>query len=101
MASFLVFEEKEVQKLVIVFITVFLAELGDKTQLATLLYAADQNTDKTAIFFAAAGALVLSTGIAVIAGAKLASILSPIALKGVAGSGFILIGLWMLLQTIR
>jgi putative Ca2+/H+ antiporter (TMEM165/GDT1 family) len=89
------------QKLIIVFVTVFLAELGDKTQLATLLYAADRNASKISIFFAAAGALVLSTGIAVVAGAKLASILSPTALKSAAGCGFILIGLWMVAQTIR
>lgn len=89
------------QELIIVFVTVFLAELGDKTQLATLLYAADRNASKFGIFFAAAGALVLSTGIAVVAGAKLASILSPRALKAVAGCGFILIGLWMVAQTIR
>lgn len=89
------------QKLIIVFVTVFLAELGDKTQLATLLYAADRNASKIAIFLAAAGALVLSTGIAVVAGAKLASLLSPKALKAAAGCGFILIGLWMVAQTIR
>lgn len=59
--------------------------MGDKTQLATLLYAADRNASKIAIFLAAAGALVLSTGIAVVAGAKLASILSPTALKAAAG----------------
>lgn len=89
------------QELIMIFLTVFLAELGDKTQLATLLYASGENASKTAIFIAAAGALVLSTGIAVVAGAKLASILSPIVLKTVAGCGFILIGLWMVVQTIR
>jgi len=89
------------QKLFIIFMTVFLAELGDKTQLATLLFATDRNTDKFWVFLAAAGALVLSTGIAVIAGAKLSSILSPLVLKAVAGAGFVLIGLWMLFQTIR
>jgi putative Ca2+/H+ antiporter (TMEM165/GDT1 family) len=89
------------QKLFIIFMTVFLAELGDKTQLATLLFATDRNTDKFWVFLAAAGALVLSTGIAVITGAKLSSILSPLVLKTVAGAGFVLIGLWMLFQTIR
>lgn len=73
-------------------------ELGDKTQLATLLYATDQTINKTAIFLVAAAALVLSTAIAVIVGMKLAAILSPVVLKGVAGFSFILIGLWMLFQ---
>ncbi|MCG3111026.1 MAG: TMEM165/GDT1 family protein [Candidatus Manganitrophus sp. SB1] len=50
------------QTLIMIFVTVFLAELENKTQLATILYAADQNANKTAIFIAAAGALVLSTG---------------------------------------
>lgn len=89
------------QTLIMIFVTVFLAELGDKTQLATILYAADRNASKIAIFLAAAGALVLSTGIAVVAGAKLASILSPTALRAASGCGFILIGLWMVAQTIR
>ncbi|MCG3113239.1 MAG: TMEM165/GDT1 family protein (plasmid) [Candidatus Manganitrophus sp.] len=89
------------QKLVIIFITVFLAELGDKTQLATLFYATDQNVGKTGIFFASAGALVLSTAVAVIFGGKISSIVSPIVLKAISGSGFVLIGFWMLFQTIR
>ena len=46
-----------------IFVTVFLAELGDKTQLATLLFAAEQNTSKIGVFLASAGALVLSRSI--------------------------------------
>ena len=49
-----------------IFVTVFFAELGDKTQLATLLFAADQSTNKVAVFAASAGALVLSSLIAVL-----------------------------------
>jgi len=51
-----------------IFVTVFFAELGDKTQLATLLFAADQSTNKVAVFAASAGALVLSSLIAVLVG---------------------------------
>lgn len=89
------------QKALLVFMTVFLAELGDKTQLATLLYAADRDADKRAVFIAAAGALLLSTAIAVVAGEKLGALLSPTLLKGLAGAGFVAIGAWMLLQAIR
>ena len=51
-----------------IFLSVFLAELGDKTQLATLLFATDGKISPTGVFFASAGALVLSSLIAVAAG---------------------------------
>ena len=54
-----------------VFITVFLAELGDKTQLATVLFASEDGKSKWMVFFAAAAALTLSTAAAVLAGAVL------------------------------
>ena len=51
-----------------VFSTVFLAELGDKTQLATFLYAADGSHSKTTVFLAAASALVVTSAIGVALG---------------------------------
>lgn len=81
-----------------IFVTVFLAELGDKTQLATLLFAADQHLSKTGVFAASAGALVLSSLIAVIVGAQLSSYIAPRVLKIVAGLGFVAIGVWVLLD---
>jgi len=51
-----------------IFVTIFFAELGDKTQLATLLFAADRSTPKLGVFAASAGALVLSSLIAVLVG---------------------------------
>jgi putative Ca2+/H+ antiporter (TMEM165/GDT1 family) len=79
-----------------IFATIFLAELGDKTQLATLLFAADQTTSKVGVFAASAGALVLSSLIAVIAGAQLSNYVSPRMLKIIAGLGFVVIGVWVL-----
>jgi ankyrin repeat protein len=54
--------------LIAIFTTVFLAELGDKTQLATLLFAADSRQHPALVFVAAAAALCLSTAIAVLLG---------------------------------
>jgi putative Ca2+/H+ antiporter (TMEM165/GDT1 family) len=81
-----------------IFVTVLLAELGDKTQIATLLFAADPRLSRFGVFVASAGALVLSSCLAVLVGAQLATVVSPRLLKGLAGVGFILIGLWTLLD---
>lgn len=81
-----------------VFASVFLAELGDKTQLATLLFAADQAVSKLAVFIAASAALVVATGIGVLAGGLVSQHVSPVTLKYVAGAGFIAIGIWTLVR---
>ena len=81
-----------------VFATVFVAELGDKTQLATVLFAARNDTNLLGIFVAAASALVLSTAIGVAAGALVSNYLDPRILAYIAGTGFILIGAWTIWQ---
>ncbi len=81
-----------------IFITVFFAELGDKTQLATLLFAADSQVSRVGVFCASAGALMLSSLLAVLVGSQLSTVVSPKALKIVAGIGFIVIGGWMLIE---
>ena len=81
----------------VVFLSVFLAELGDKTQLATLFFAANPAVDKIGVFAAAAGALVVSSLLAVAVGAQLGAWVPPERLKILGGLGFIAIGLWMLL----
>ena len=75
-----------------IFITVFLAELGDKTQLATVLFATDKQHHPLLVFTAAASALVLSTALAVALGLAAERYLSAIPLKLIAGVGFVLIG---------
>jgi putative Ca2+/H+ antiporter (TMEM165/GDT1 family) len=77
-----------------VFGTVFLAELGDKTQLATLLFASRAGTSLLAVFLAASLALVAATALGVLAGAAIASHVQPRYFSYVAGVGFILIGIW-------
>jgi putative Ca2+/H+ antiporter (TMEM165/GDT1 family) len=79
-----------------VFGTVFLAELGDKTQLATLLFASKSPTTLWTIFVGAALALVLTSAIGVAAGAVLSDYVNPKYLSYGAGIGFIVIGVWTL-----
>lgn len=82
-----------------VFATIFVAELGDKTQLATLLYASDVKTSKTLVFAAAALALVLTSLIGVLAGGFIGRHVSERTLRWIAGTGFIIVGLWTLLSS--
>ena len=88
-------------KLGLIFVAVFLAELGDKTQLATLLFATDRSLRPLFVFAAAAGALVLSTAIAVLVGSFGQVYLARFPLKLIAGLGFIAIGAWMLTNYFR
>lgn len=81
-----------------VFATIFIAELGDKTQLATLLYASKPGTGRLTIFFAAGLALVLTSALGVVAGSFLSSWINPRYLGWIAGAGFILIGIWTILK---
>ena len=81
-----------------VFVTVFIAELGDKTQLATLLFAADREVSKWTVFIGAAGALVVAAAIGVLAGSLISQFLSERQLNFVAGLGFIAIGVWTLVR---
>jgi putative Ca2+/H+ antiporter (TMEM165/GDT1 family) len=81
-----------------VFAAVFLAELGDKTQLATLLFASDKAVSKLTVFAAASMALIVATAIGVLAGGIVSQYVSPKALHYAAGAGFIAIGVWTLLR---
>jgi len=82
--------------LLTVFATVFLAELGDKTQLATMLYASDREVSKWTVFAGASLALVVASGIGVLAGSALSNYVSERVLHYLAGIGFIVIGAWTL-----
>lgn len=75
-----------------VFITIFLAELGDKTQLATLLYASDAENPRLTVFAASALALVSTSAIGVLAGSVILQFVNPQVMGRVAGGLFIAIG---------
>ena len=81
-----------------IFAAIFIAELGDKTQLATMLFAADKEVSKVTVFLAASAALVVASAIGVLAGSLLSAYISEKALSYIAGVGFMLIGAYTLYQ---
>lgn len=81
-----------------IFATVFIAELGDKTQLATMLFAADKEVNKYTVFIAASVALILASGIGVLAGSLLSDFINEKYLHYIAGVGFITIGVFTLIN---
>jgi putative Ca2+/H+ antiporter (TMEM165/GDT1 family) len=81
----------------VIFASVLVAELGDKTQIATLLFAADPAAGKLGVFLAAAAALVVGSALAVVVGANAGGMIEPRFLRTTAGLGFVAIGVWALL----
>lgn len=83
--------------LLTVFSAVFIAEIGDKTQLATMLFAADKEVSKLTVFIGASLALIVASAIGVLAGSVISLYISEKHLHYIAGIGFIGIGVWTLL----
>ena len=88
----------DLKVLFVVFGTVFLAELGDKTQLATVLFASRPSVSLVTVFVGASLALILSSLIAVAAGSVISQYVDPRYLSYIAGAGFIIIGIWTIVQ---
>ncbi len=82
------------------FFLVFVAELGDKTQLSTLTLAANASS-RWVVFFASASALVASSAIAVLVGEGLARLVPPVWIQRVAGVLFLGFGAYTLWQSMR
>jgi putative Ca2+/H+ antiporter (TMEM165/GDT1 family) len=82
--------------LLTVFSAVFVAELGDKTQLATMLFASDKDISKMTVFLGSSLALIFTSVLAVIFGSTLSQHISPRYMSILAGVGFIIIGGWSL-----
>ena len=85
----------------ITFGSIFLAELGDKTQLATIAFTAENVRCKWIVFLAASGALILTSFLGVFCGHILTNFVSPKYIKISAGLLFIIIGLFMLMNVAR
>jgi Ca2+/H+ antiporter, TMEM165/GDT1 family len=79
------------------FATVFVAELGDKTQIATLALASEGRS-KWAVFAGSALALVATSLVAVVAGEEVSRVIPPIWIKRVAGAVFVILGILYLLD---
>jgi putative Ca2+/H+ antiporter (TMEM165/GDT1 family) len=91
----------DIKSLLAVFATVFVAELGDKTQLATLLFAANAKHNPWLIFIASSLALVCAAGLGVLAGSLISKHVDTRMLSILAGLGFIAIGAWTLIAAVR
>lgn len=76
------------------FAAIFLAEMGDKTQLATMSLAA--GSSRWVVFAAAATALVATSAVAVVAGEAVARLVPPLWVKRGAGVLFLVIGAFFL-----
>lgn len=81
------------------FICVFLAELGDKTQIQTMLLAAKSNSILP-VFIGASLALVASSVIGVLAGSIITKYIPPHYIQNAAGMVFIILGIMILLGKI-
>lgn len=79
------------------FVTVFLAELGDKTQLAAMTATARSGSLAT-VFLAASAALVCATALGVLVGGALFKVIPEAAIKYVAGASFVAVGLWVIVK---
>ena len=88
----------DIKILLTVFASVFVAELGDKTQLATLLFAADREVSKLTVFAGAALALIVTSAIGVLAGGLISQYVGAKHLHYLAGVGFVAIGIWTLVK---
>jgi putative Ca2+/H+ antiporter (TMEM165/GDT1 family) len=81
------------------FTTVFLAELGDKTQLAALLLSA-QSGRPGLVFLGASLALICSSLVGVLLGRWLSRVLPPQQLERIAGILMVALGLWLGRQSV-
>jgi putative Ca2+/H+ antiporter (TMEM165/GDT1 family) len=88
-------------QLISMFLTIFVAELGDKTQMATLLFASERQSSPWVVWLASTGALALGAALSVIVGSVGGRWLQHVPLKLIAGIGFVAIGAWSIAQYYR
>ncbi len=81
------------------FVAVFLAEMGDKTQIATLMLASG-NASRLTVFLASALALVATSAIAVMVGEAASRLVPPRWIQRAAGLVFVIIGIVFLVRSL-
>ena len=81
------------------FITIFIAELGDKTQLATLTMSGTSK-QPLAVFLGSSAALVFASLIGALAGGSISTFVPEIILKIIASVTFFIIGIRLLLNSL-
>ena len=74
------------------FITVFLAEMGDKTQLTTITLSSTTNKP-LAVFIGSSAALVLATLLGALAGSSISNLIPDFLLELLSGIVFLIIGI--------
>ena len=82
------------------FLMIFLAELGDKTQISTFAFASESKSPLS-VFLGAALALVCSSFIGVVLGGVVGRFVPDRIMKFVAAAVFLGFGAWTLVQAIR
>jgi putative Ca2+/H+ antiporter (TMEM165/GDT1 family) len=90
----------DLKLVVTTFAAVFIAELGDKTQLATLSFATSGQS-RLSVFVGSALALATTSAIAVAGGEALSRLVPPLLLQRLAGVAFVVIGAWVLVSSLR
>ena len=88
-------------KLILAFLTIFVSELGCKTQITTLLLSSNKNANILAIFLFTSTALLLANALAAYIGSFGAKYLDMIPLRLISGIGFIAIGVFSVFEHFR
>jgi putative Ca2+/H+ antiporter (TMEM165/GDT1 family) len=83
------------------FSAIFLAEMGDKTQVATILFASEEKNSPLVVFVTSASALVIGAAISTMLGAAGGKWFAHVPVKLIAGIGFIAIGAWSIISHYR
>ena len=80
------------------FLTIFVAELGDKTQLATLTISGTSNKP-LAVFLGSSTALILASLLGALAGGSISNFVPEIILKSIACVTFFIIGIRLIINS--